>query len=45
MITKLGCYNREEVCELFGTYLLNQMKVVIAKENMRLYREDGLGIF
>ena len=41
----LGCYDGAEVCELVGTYLLNQLKVVIAKENMGLYREDSLGIF
>ena len=33
------------MCKLVGTYLLNQLKVVIAKENMGLYRDDGLGIF
>ena len=33
------------MCDLVGTYLLNQLKVVIAKENMGLYKDDGLGIF
>ena len=41
----IGCYNGAELCELVGTYLLNQLKVVVAKENMGLYRDDGLGIF
>ena len=41
----MGCYNGAELCELVGTYLLNQLKVVVAKENMGLYRDDGLGIF
>ena len=41
----LGCYDGAEMCKLVGTYLLNQLKVVIAKENMGLYRDDGLGIF
>ena len=41
----MGCYDGAEVCELVGTYLLNQLKVVIAKENMALYRDDGVGIF
>ena len=41
----MGYYDGAEVCELVGTYLLNQLKVVIAKENMRLCRDDGLGIF
>ena len=38
-------YDETEVCELVGTYLLNQLKVVIAKENMGLYRDNGLDIF
>ena len=41
----MGCSNGAEVCELVGTYLLNKLKVVIAKENMGLYRDDSLGIF
>ena len=41
----MGCYDGAEVCELVGIYLLNQLQVVIAKENMRLFRDDGLGIF
>ena len=41
----MGCYNGAELCELVGTYLLNQLKVVVAKENMGLYRDDSLGIF
>ena len=41
----MGCYDGAEVCELVGTYLLNQLMVVIAKENMELYRHDGVGIF
>ena len=30
----MGCYSGTEVCELVDTYLLNQLKVVIAKETM-----------
>ena len=41
----MGCYDGVEMCELVATYLLNQLKAVIAKENMGLYRDDGLGIF
>ena len=33
------------MCELVCTYLLNQPKVVIAKGNMGLYRDDALRIF
>ena len=41
----MGCYDEAEVCELIGTYFLDQLKVVIGKENMGLYRDNGLGIF
>ena len=41
----MGYYDGVEVCELVGTYLLNKLKVAIAKEIMGLYRDDGLGIF
>ena len=41
----MGCCDEAEVCELVGTYLLNQLKIAIVKENMGLYREDGLSIF
>ena len=41
----MGCYNEAEVCELVFTYLPIQSKVVITKENMALYRNDGLEIF
>lgn len=41
----IGCYDIAEVCEFVGTYLLNQLKIVITKENMTLYRDDGLDIF
>ena len=35
----LGLYDGTEMCELVGTYLLNQLKVAIGKENMGLSRE------
>ena len=41
----MGSSDGAEVCELDGTYLLTQLKVVIAKENMGLYRDDSLVIF
>ena len=41
----MGCSDGAEACELVGTYLLKQLKVDIAKENMGLYRDHGLGIF
>ena len=43
----MGCCDVSEAYQyqLLGTYLLNQLKVVIAKENMGLYRDDGPSIF
>ena len=41
----LGLYDGAEMCELVGTYLLNQLKVAIGKENMELSKDDSLGIF
>ena len=41
----MGGYDGTEIRKLVGTYLLNQLKVVIVKEIMRLYRDNGLGIF
>ena len=40
----MGCQDGAEICELIGTYLLYQINV-ISKENIGLYRDDGLGIF
>ena len=41
----MGCYDGAEMCKLVRTYLLNQLKVVIAKENIGLYKDDDLSIF
>ena len=45
MNIKESCYNGGEICELIGTYLLYQINNIISKENIGLYRDDGLGIF
>ena len=41
----MGCYDGTEVCELVGTYISNKLNDVTNKENIDLYRDDGLGIF
>ena len=45
----MGFYDGAEVSKLVVTYLLNQLKVFIAKKkqqkNMGLYRGNSLGIF
>ena len=32
-----------EVCELVGVYILHLLRTVMRKENVGLYRDDGLG--
>ena len=39
----MGCLDGAEVCELTGTYLLHQLIDIIPKEDLGLYRDDGLG--
>ena len=41
----MSCYDGAEVCEMVGTYILNKLKNITNKENIGLYRDDGLGIF
>ena len=41
----MGCYGGADICELVGTYILNKLKNITNKENIGLYRDDGLGIF
>ena len=40
----MGCFDGAEVCELVGVYILHLLKTVKRKENVGLYRDDGLGI-
>ena len=42
----MGCFDGAEVCELVGSYLLNELKNITHSEKLSgLYRDDGLGIF
>lgn len=40
----MGCFNGAEVCELVGTYILSKIESIINKQDVGLYRDDGLGI-
>ena len=40
----MGCFDGAEVCELLGVYILHLLNTVMKKENVGLYRDDGLGI-
>ena len=41
----MGAYDGAEICELVGTYLLSELSGKCDKENIGLYRDDGLAIF
>ena len=38
----MGSFDRAEICEIFGLYLLNKLSNLLGKENVGLYRDDGL---
>ena len=41
----MGSYDGAEVCELVGLYILDQLGSKYNKENIGLYRDDGLAVF
>ena len=40
----MGYYDRAEVCELVGSYLLKKVSNIVDKTYIGLYRDDGLAI-
>ena len=40
----MGCFDGAEVCELVGVHILHLLRTVMRKENIGLYRDDGLSI-
>ena len=40
----MGSLDSAEVCEIVGLYLLSQLHDVIPKDDIGLYRDDGLGV-
>ena len=40
----MGSYDEAEVCELVGLFLLNELNELFGKDNVGLYRDDGLAI-
>ena len=40
----MGSYDGAECCEMVGLYLLSQIATVFGKENIGLYRDDGLAV-
>ena len=41
----MGAYDVAEVCELVGTFLLYKLSLKYNKNNIGIYRDDGLAIF
>ena len=41
----MGSYDEAEVCELVGLFILNDLCNEYGKDNIGLYRDDGLAIF
>ena len=41
----MGAYDGAEVCELVGTFLLYKRSLKYNKNDIGLYRDDGLAIF
>ena len=41
----MGAYNGADVCELVGIFILYQLSSIYNKNNIVLYRDDGLAVF
>ena len=41
----MGAFDGAEVCELAGNFLLHKLSEKYERENLSLYRDDGLAIF
>ena len=40
----MGSYDGTEVCELVGLYLLDRLSSLISRDQIGLYRDDGLAV-
>ena len=40
----IGCFDRAELCERIGIYILMKLQSALRKDNAGLYRDDGLGV-
>ena len=41
----IGSYDGAELCELAGLFMLNELSKKFDKDNIGLYREEGLAVF
>ena len=40
----MGSFDGAEACEIVGLYLLDKLSSLLGKDNVGLYRDDGLGV-
>ena len=40
----MGSFDGAEICKLVGLFLLDRLASVLGKENVGLYRDDGLAV-
>ena len=40
----MGSFDGAEICEIVGIYLMNELSKILKKENIGLYRDDGLAV-
>ena len=38
----MGSFDGAEICEIVGLYLLSKLSTLLGRENVGLYRDDGL---
>ena len=41
----MDAFDRAEVCELVGNFLLHKLSEKYERKNLALYRDDGIAIF
>ena len=44
-MSTMGAYDKAEICELVGNYLLYELLKLYEKKNIRLYRDHRLAVF
>ena len=40
----VGSFDGAEICELVGLFLLHQLSLILDKDEVGLYRDDGLAV-
>ena len=40
----MGCFDGTEVCEIVGTFILNQLRDTFQHHSVGIYRDDGLAV-